>query len=657
MPRTKAQPSRRALRPKAEYHDYYSLVFEAYADDDKVPRKDDSKLKSFDSVCHSDDLVGVLKEGVCFVDCDDQAQSNTLLRILDDCGVSYCFQVTSRGIHVFFNKGKWTKVLRDRSHIIAACGIELDYKVYSCDCTKLKKTLDDGTVQDRALKTSPNFNGELEELPYYLVPVNAKEDFTKLTDCRNETFYIYILSLLRFGLNKEQVKHTIRLINNYVLPNALSERELNTVLRDESFPDEDAIITFTDKNGKNAKINYKLAAERFSNKFNCCFVDDTLFYKVKDYYEPCSFDFIQRDMYDTFTSPNKRLLEEICYGISKVAPIKNASNRTCMPFKNGLYDFDKGVMVEYDKDEFFFNKIPFNYNKDAEPVKIVDDFVNGISCYKHDVGDLILEMIGYCLYPNNKLGKMFFLDGITRNGKSTLFEFISYCIGQQNISNLNIQDLAAKYDVKQLDRKLVNIGDDVPLDYIPDSSVIKKLVTGETVITEEKFKAKESMKFKGKLLFSGNGLPKFSGMGAEAIIQRFVIIPMNADFKDDKGDKDLLKKLCTPKAAEYLISLAMEAIQDVLKTGHFTDTEESKEALTEYHKDLDSVLRWMDEITPHIDGRKTSDVLRQFNVYALENGYQEISQTLLTKKLKNYGYKSDSVKIAGKSVRVYKLIN
>ncbi|QEH70512.1 DNA primase family protein [Cellulosilyticum sp. WCF-2] len=656
MPRT-AQPSRRALRPKAEYHDYYNLVFRGYIEDRNVSRKDDSKIKTFNQVCKSDDICGVFLSGIVMVDVDDGNNANIIQRILDDYGVSYLFANTTRGKHFFFYHGKWSKVLRDRSHIVAAVGLEVDYKCYSVDCSPLSKTLDDGTVQPRPLLTSPNWTGDLVDLPHFLVPVDAKEDFTKLTDCRNETFYIYILKLLRYGLDKEQTKHTIRLINNYVIPNSLSDRELNIVLRDEAFPDEDAIITFTDRNGKNAKINYKLAAERFSNKFNCCFVDDTLFYKVKDYYEPCSFDFIQRDMYDTFTSPNKRLLEEICYGISKVAPIKNASNRTCTPFKNGLYDFDKGAMVEYDKDEFFFNKIPFNYNKNAEPVKIVDDFLNGISCYKHDVGDLILEMIGYCLYPNNKLGKMFFLDGITRNGKSTLFEFISYCIGQQNISNLNIQDLAAKYDVKQLDRKLVNIGDDVPLDYIPDSSVIKKLVTGETVITEEKFKAKESMKFKGKLLFSGNGLPKFSGMGAEAIIQRFVIIPMNADFKDGKGDKDLIKKLCTPKAAEYLISLAMEAIQDVLKTGHFTDTEESKEALTEYHKDLDSVLRWMDEITPHIDGRKTSDVLRQFNVYALENGYQEISQTLLTKKLRNYGYKSDSVKIAGKSVRVYKLIN
>lgn len=661
MPRTKAaiehRPSRRAAKPKAECQDYYSLVFRAYAESDKVPRKDDSKLKEFNKVCREDDLVGVFNNGIVMVDCDHQDQSNTLLRMLDGCGISYLYQHTTRGIHAFFYHGKWSKLLRDKSHITSACGLELDYKVYSTDCTKLSKTLDDGTVQPRPLLTSPNWNGDLVDLPHFLVPVHATEDFQKLIDCRNETFYIYILKLLRSGLDKEQTKHTIRLINNYVIPNALSERELNTVLRDESFPDEDAIITFTDARGKNPKINYKLAAERFSDKFNCCFVDDTLFYKVKDYYEPCSFDVISRDMYDTFTSPNERLLREICFGVSKVAPIKNASNRTCIPFKNGLYDFDMNCMVEYDEGEFFFNKVPFEYYHEVEKSAIVIDFLDSISCYKQDVRQLILEMIGYCLYPNNKLGKMFFLDGITRNGKSTLFKFIEYCLGTQNVSSLNIQDLAGKYGVKQIDRKLVNIGDDVPQDYISDSSVIKKLVTGETVITEEKFKAKESMRFKGKLVFSGNGIPRFSGIGAEAIIQRFIIIPMNADFSGEKGDKDLLKKLCSPKAAEYLLSLAIQAIQDVLKAGHFTSTNESKEALKEYHKDLDTVLRWVEEESPTIDGRKTSEVLRQFNVYAIDNGYGEIGQTLLTRKLKTYGFKTTCKWIGGKTTKLYEKEN
>ncbi len=510
MPRTRQpiqrNPSRRAAKPKAAFNEYYNLVFRGYTDDDKVSRKDDNKLHEFDAVCKSDDLFGVFQTGVVMVDVDHESNANIIQRMLDDCGVSYLYQKTTRGLHFFFYHGKWSKVLKDRSHITSAVGIEVDYKCYPVDgtklsktledgtvqprphgkwskvlkdrshitsavgievdykCypvdgTKLSKTLEDGTVQPRPLLTSPNWNGDLVDIPHFLVPVHAGEDFLNLRDCRNESFYLYILKLLRYGLDKEQTRHTIKLINNYVLPNPLTDRELNVILRDEAFPTPNEVFIYSNDPKKAAKLDYELFANHLIEKHHIIKIENKLYVYDDGVYVMLDAEKLNELVMSKLKNTTKNMRGELKEYIFNFAPVKQPCSYNYILFKNCIYDVLNKCTLPITPDYIFLNRINHNYNPQAPAVDIVDTVFNNLSCGDEEVKELLKEIIGYTFYRRNKLRKFFVLVGDGFNGKSTYLDMIENLLSRSNVARVDLQELINdKFAPQLLTDKLVDLG-------------------------------------------------------------------------------------------------------------------------------------------------------------------------------------------------------
>ncbi len=643
MPRTKAQPSRRALKPKAEYHDYYSLVFRAYGDSDKVSRKDDSKLKEFDQVCKSDDLFGVFQAGVVMVDVDDGNNANVIQRMLDDSGVSYLYQQTTRGLHFFFYHGKWSKVLRDRSHITSAVGLEVDYKCYSVDGTKLSKTLDDGTVQPRPLLTSPNWTGDLVDLPHFLVPVHATEDFTKLTDCRNETFYIYILSLLRFGLNKEQVKHTISLINNYVLPNSLSERELNTVLRDETFPSNNEIFIYRQGTDKTPKLDYELFAKHLIDKYIIIKCEGVCYVYRNGLYKLITEDESNSIIMDELKNTTEKTRVEIMKYIKNFSEEKCECSSRYTLFNNCIYDFKNKQVLPINKDYVFFNRIPHDYIETSLSVEIVDQYFKTLSCHDSEVEKLLIELIGYCLIRNNSLDKFFITYGEGGCGKSDYFEIITKLLGRENVSFRDLEDLQDAKGTGALKDKLLNIGDDIDPTFIEKCSNLKKLSTGQYVKGKVLYKDEFDFKYIGKMLYSTNKMPRFNDT-TSGLNRRMVIIPFKAKFKhDDYTDSkdriyNIVEKMTTNESIQYLLSLAVKAAQKLYDTKTFTLSKNIIEVTDQIKRDNNPILVFLEEYGD-LSGKYTDDVYMAYSVWCQESGFKPLNKIAFGKMITGYNTK------------------
>ena len=52
---------------------------------------------------------------------------------------------------------------------------------------------------------------------------------------RNSTLFSYILNLICAGFEREEARDTIRIINEFILKEPLPTKELETILRDDSF--------------------------------------------------------------------------------------------------------------------------------------------------------------------------------------------------------------------------------------------------------------------------------------------------------------------------------------------------------------------------------------------------------------------------------------
>lgn len=647
MPRTRQpmqrNPSRRALKESAPFEDYYSLVFRAYADDDKVSRKDNSKLREFDQVCKSDDLFGIFQSGVVMVDVDDGNNAGTIQRMLDDSGVSYLYQQTTRGLHFFFYHGKWSKVLKDRSHITAAVGLEVDYKCYSVDGTKLSKTLDDGTVQPRPLLTSPNWTGELVDLPHLLVPVHATEDFRQLRDCRNESFYIYILKLLRYGLDKEQTKHTIRLINSYVIPNPITDRELNIILRDESFPTENEIFIYSNDPKKQPKLDYELFANHLIEKHHIIKIEGKLYVYDEGVYVMLDTDKLNELVMAKLRNTTKNMRGELKDYIFNFAPVKQQSSYNYILFKNCIYDVVRKVTLPITPDHIFLNRIDHNYNPQAEPVEVVDTVFNNLSCGDEEVNSLLKEIIGYTFYRRNKMRKFFVLVGDGFNGKSTYLDMIENLLSDSNVARVDLQELVTdKFAPQMLTDKLVDLGDDIDKEFVANTGRFKKLVTGETIIAQKKGQDQYAMTYYGKFIFSCNEIPRINDK-TYGMKSRMVIVPLKADFSKQEKIPFIDELLQEQDAMEYILKLAMDALLKVLESGTFTIPQSVIDATDEYHRDNDSVAVFLEEYG-EVDQKVIQEVYLAYATVCQESGMKAESKINFCRRFWKNGYEKRQVK-------------
>lgn len=116
---------------------------------------------------------------------------------------------------------------------------------------------------------------------------------------------------------------------------------------------------------------------------------------------------------------------------------------------------------------------------------------------------------------------------------STLLNIILQLVGVENASSLALQDTAERFRLYGIYGKAANIGDDIPETYLPDTSLFKKLVTGEPVIAEQKGQDPVTFKSYAKLFFSMNTLPRVNDK-SRAFFSRILLIPLNRDFSAGK---------------------------------------------------------------------------------------------------------------------------
>lgn len=115
------------------------------------------------------------------------------------------------------------------------------------------------------------------------------------------------------------------------------------------------------------------------------------------------------------------------------------------------------------------------------------------------------------------------------NGKSTLLNMITQLLGRENASFLSLQDTAERFRLVEVYGKAANIGDDIPSAYLPESSIFKKLVTGETVTAEEKRQEPVQLQALCRNVLRYDGLPAVSRQ-IQGIFQPYPSAPAHQGF-------------------------------------------------------------------------------------------------------------------------------
>lgn len=580
-------------------------------------------LHSYEDVKDLSEYAGVLADGIVLIDVDDPHQSEILMQIIEDQQIDCRVYQTTRGRHFLFKNSTLKKCGTNKK---LACGLTADIKLGGRNSYEVIKF--DG--KERFIEWDCE---EPAELPKWLTPVNTKTDFFNMEEGegRNSALYAYILTLTGAGFSKEESRDVLKMINKYILKDALSDDELDTLSRDDAFPDE----VFYD--GKKF-IHDAFARFLISNERICRINGQLRVYEDGQYL--AGYRHIEARMLKHIPTLKAVQRTEVLKYLELIAPDEQEADARYIAFKNGIYDLVEGNLKPFDGNLIVTNKIPTDYNPEAYST-ICDATMDKIACHDEAIRALLEEAIGYSFYRRNELSKAFFLTGEGANGKSTFLDMIKNLLGQENYSSLDMAELDERFSVATMAGKLANIGDDISDDFLQGRAIasFKKIVSGNEIKAEEKGQNPFFFNPYTKLYFSANALPRTRSKGFGAILRRLVIIPFNAHFSKDDADYDpyITWKLKSDEVMQYLARIGIEGLRRVLENRGFTESAKVDEAIEDYRIDNNPILLWLKEdiqdIKAEIWNQPTKEVHRKYRAFCINNGFSEMTLINFSREL------------------------
>lgn len=208
----------------------------------------------------------------------------------------------------------------------------------------------------------------------------------------------------------------------------------------------------------------------------------------------------------------------------------------------------------------------------------------------------LFEIVAYFLYPSNFLKKMFFVVGNKHNGKSTFFNFLTGFFGIENCTFLDFAMLSKPFGCSQLENAWINFGDDISNFRMIDTSIFKKLASGDVLNVERKYKENLTITHAIKCLFSANVLPEIKLDSAS--LDRLFIVPFENTFEVCKNRKiHILNEVKTTEVYEVLLNWALEKLPGIVKNGKMTyqDYYRFENKIEEYQSSNSILVNWIQQ--------------------------------------------------------------
>ena len=584
------------------------------------------------------DYAGVLSDELVQIDVDNKVHADIIKRIVDDLGLSCSILKTTRGLHFYFkNAGVKNKSVKSTTPI----GISVDVGVGLKNA--IVPIVVNGKTREWVHKTD-----EPDELPDWLRPVKiCPVDWFRLGegDGRNQELFNYIIKLQSAGINKPSIIETIQLINRYILKTPLPQKEIDTITRDEAFPSE---VFF----GEHGRFLHDRFAHWFINNERVGRINEVLHIYCDGLYTE-NVEVFERKMLEKV--PNLRAsqrMEVLRYIRVRCEEELKLADARYVGLKSKVYDVLTDQLLDYAPQIVLKNRVPYDYDP-AIHNQHVDAVINKVTCRDASLRLLLEEMIGYCLYRRKSFGKTFFLTAGGENGKSTFLQMIKTMLGRENIASLEPADFEKRFVNAQLFGKLANIGDDISSNYRENSSIFKKLVTGDSIMVENKGEKPFMLDNYATLIFCTNEMPRINDQ-SHGFMRRLVIIPFNAKFSPQDPDFDpfISEKLLTDNGMQYLLKLAIDGLKRLLANKRFTHSPKVADQLKEYEEINNPVLLFAQNYG--IENQAVADVYLKYAAWCRENGLSPVSninfgRILGTKRL----FKTAFRRIDGKSIRYY----
>lgn len=317
-------------------------------------------------------------------------------------------------------------------------------------------------------------------------------------------------------------------------------------------------------------------------------------------------------------------------------------NIICFPNGTLLVNLDTGDMQHTQEVAPSLNRIPVNYDIDAD-----------CPMFQRYLAELIpaeeiiclQEYVGYCLLPNTAAQKALFIRGFGGEGKSVLGKVLSALFGKNCVaaSCRSLFDSSLRFTMPSLCGKFLWMDTDLSEITIKETEQFKKIVTGETIIVDRKYRDALEMKPDTRLLILGNQILFDDAAMSNGLARRLLILDCKPLTRSENQNDKLLAERIIKNELSGVLNWALLGLSTLLANNfNFEESIAMKNRREEIIEESSSVIAFLKDaqwVQPTIDktrGVSSADLYQSYLEWCRMNAVEAEGQ-------KKFGSKSKQV--------------
>ena len=343
--------------------------------------------------------------------------------------------------------------------------------------------------------------------------------------------------------------------------------------------------------------------------------------------------------------------------------------------KNGMLDIKNLELHPHDPKYLATSRIPVNFSEPNEfydpntetNYETIKKYIGNTEFFKYlekcftinnelRENDIftILEAFASILIKNAIFAKAIMFIGRGENGKSVMLYYIERFIGEDNISNIALQDIAEdKFATADLYGKLANVFADIESDELRKTGKLKNLISGDRMSAQRKHQHRFDFYNYAKMIFSANKFPKVYDQ-SDGFFRRFIISKWEKRFGIGDRDSNLKYKLVSNEEEKSMVlTLLIIFARRMMVRGRFKHEPNVGEVRKEWNRLADPITMFI-EYEPKIieetgnedDKISKKDMWTEFKNFAFDNQIKHnMTIAEFGKQMSNY-FETNTVRMA-----------
>lgn len=326
-----------------------------------------------------------------------------------------------------------------------------------------------------------------------------------------------------------------------------------------------------------------------------------------------------------------------------------------IPLENGIYDLRGGTLLPHSPNNFFTYKHPIRYIPEAK-CPVIESYLKGVVGTDRD-REILLDIVGLCIYRQRITRNFFVLVGGGHNGKTLFISLVRTFLGKSRVVSLTPQSLSEDvFAPAQLYDKHANLGADIPGGIIKDTAIIKSATGGDAISVQRKGVDRDEKEVYCEFVWASNNPPKISE-DTLAIWDRLVVVSFPYTFVEEpknssekKADVEIENRMNTQEELSGLFNLVIQRLPMLLIKKRLSVAIDPRETRREYRSFSDTPAVFVDEACEEIeyipgDARNSStgyitaeEAYREYKLWCKANHTSPVSANKFGRDMESLGY-------------------